>query len=139
MRDRRTSSFTPANCVLGELDVGRGLSGSAESEEERSHEDVAIEFFEGLDESQIFFRITSESGAPESLSRPFGPCEHDPFGDDPRALLEEALTEEELDWVCGGCETATYEAQPGRRELRRRRREHRRHLGRVRKALTRWA
>jgi hypothetical protein len=85
---------------------------AADAEEERTHEEVAIEFFEGLDESEIFFTVTAESGAPESLLSPTsGPCEHHvQFGDapDPRELLEAALTEEELAWVCDGCETAVY-------------------------------
>jgi hypothetical protein len=77
---------------------------ATESAEERTSDDVAREFVEGLDESLIWFNIRAET--PESLHELGGPCDS---SSDDYAVLENVLTEDELDSLC--CETWVYEAR----------------------------
>lgn len=59
---------------------------ATESAEERTSDDVAREFVEGLDESLIWFNIRAET--PESLHELGGPCDS---SSDDYAVLENVL------------------------------------------------
>lgn len=91
------SCFTIGAIILG--GCGRG------DEEERTQDDVAAEFIERVEASEILFDISGDSAAPASLTRFEGPCS--PYGED-RMVFEDVLTEDELYWVC--CERFAYEA-----------------------------
>ena len=93
--------------VLTVIAVAVGGCAGEAAEEERTPDDVATEFVDGLDESNIFFNIRADS-APESLYGAFGPCSS---LSDAYDLLDAALTDDELAWVC--CETHEFEAYAG--------------------------
>ena len=101
--------MTRAAVLIGVVTIALGLAGcGASAEEERTADDVAREFVDGLSSSQIFFTIQADSGAPETLWRPGAPC--DPYSEQ-HQVLEDVLTDAELDWVC--CDAYLYEAHAG--------------------------
>jgi hypothetical protein len=83
--------------------VASGCAGSGQ--EERTQDEVAAEFVEKVQASDIVLEISADSAAPATLWGVEGPCNS---YSDTHEALDRLLTDDELDTIC--CPGFQYEA-----------------------------